>query len=414
MCASPRHYFMERLPSVSDPTSSPMKFHGEKISKNESSINLFQRSDSDAFVDRMNIWNDDPKMKSKPHISDNPFVNDDIMEFGETPKSNRSNYFTRSNSNKNLFDSTSAVKNDSVVRVKPKPMFKTPSMRRLGMSFMNQKSSAMSPMANFGSSAESPRIKFGLKPRNSMDRTPKSNSRTPQNFTPIGRGANSPFFKLPGSNSPAAKKVRTKKWYKPPITRQTSGKTPKSKNGAKNEIDNLFNNDSFSLKLMSMNSIEESKTPRSANKKTNVVAKPVKAKANGKKKKKIRHDVIYKTILRECRRFYQEKLNHATGFITSKKVRKDEGMYASFETFNKQFLSLNGNFEENFYLAALVYPQDLNRNITMFLDKKYENVTEAIKKKYTTSVNRIHDTLYKYSHDKLDFFASIPQLSFLF
>ena len=89
-------------------------------------------------------------------------------------------------------------------------------------------------------------------------------------------------------------------------------------------------------------------------------------------------------------------------------------MYKAFEKFNKEFLKMDGNFEQNFYLAALLYPQDLNRNIDMFLDKKYNNITQALRNRHMEEVSRIHDTLYKYSHDKLDFFVSIPQLSFLF
>ena len=160
MCASPRHYYIERLPSVSDPTSSLIQFHQSKMSKQEPSMNLFQRSDSDAFRDRLNDWDNDVKLKSKPGGSnDNPFVNDDL-EFGETPRSNRSSYFTRSNSNRQLFDSTAAIKNDSVI--KPKPMFKTPSMRKLNTNFIFNKPSLPSPHMGFGNNVESPRTRSGL------------------------------------------------------------------------------------------------------------------------------------------------------------------------------------------------------------------------------------------------------------
>ena len=46
-----------------------------------------------------------------------------------------------------------------------------------------------------------------------------------------------------------------------------------------------------------------------------------------KKKRKKRRDVIFKTILRECRRFYQIQLSDLTGFISSKKPRGDDYMY---------------------------------------------------------------------------------------
>lgn len=110
------------------------------------------------------------------------------------------------------------------------------------------------------------------------------------------------------------------KWYAPPVTRLSTGKTPKAKpDGFSSYVTKTENqnNDSFSIKLMKLESKEESKTPAQ----TQSTPK-VKGKAKGGKKKKIRHDVKYKTILRECRRFYQTKLSDKTGFITSKKVRQ--------------------------------------------------------------------------------------------
>lgn len=133
-----------------------------------------------------------------------------------------------------------------------------------------------------------------------------------------------------------------------------------------------------------------------------------------KKKKKKRRDVIFKTILRECRRYFQIQLSDLTGFISSKKTRNDDYMYKCMEKFNKEFLNMNGHFEENFYLACLLYPQDLIRNLDTFMSHKEDGVTDAKRKAYKQTAQKIHDTLYKYSHDKLDFFVQKPQLSFLF
>lgn len=49
--------------------------------------------------------------------------------------------------------------------------------------------------------------------------------------------------------------------------------------------------------------------------------------AKPQKKRRKRRDVIFKKILRECRRFFQTKLTDLTGFISSKKARKDDYMY---------------------------------------------------------------------------------------
>lgn len=136
--------------------------------------------------------------------------------------------------------------------------------------------------------------------------------------------------------------------------------------------------------------------------------------AKPQKKRRKRRDVIFKKILRECRRFFQTKLTDLTGFIASKKPRKDDYMYACMRRFNVESLNKEGTFEENFYLACLLYPQDLARNLDSFISKSHDCNYEAMKKMYKGIIHKIHDTLYKYSHDKLDFFVSKPELASLF
>mmetsp|Transcript_12526 Transcript_12526/g.14347 ORF Transcript_12526/g.14347 Transcript_12526/m.14347 type:complete len:290 (+) Transcript_12526:185-1054(+) len=136
--------------------------------------------------------------------------------------------------------------------------------------------------------------------------------------------------------------------------------------------------------------------------------------AKPQKKRKKRRDVIFKKILRECRRFYQTQLTDLTGFIASKKPRKDDYMYACMRRFNTEVLKKQGTFEENFYLACLLYQQDLSRNIDTFLAKIDDLDMDTARKLYRSIIHKIHDTLYKYSHDKLDFFVSKSEMSSLF
>lgn len=133
-----------------------------------------------------------------------------------------------------------------------------------------------------------------------------------------------------------------------------------------------------------------------------------------KKRRKRRRDVIFKTILRECRRYFQIQLSNLTGFITSKKPRNDDYMYTWMNKFNIEALGLHGTFEQNFYLACLLYPQDLVRNLDSFLEHKEKEEADKVKKEFKQIVAKIHDTLYKYSHDKLDFFSSKYELAYLF
>jgi hypothetical protein len=83
------------------------------------------------------------------------------------------------------------------------------------------------------------------------------------------------------------------------------------------------------------------------------------------------------------------------------------------ERFNQEFLDKEGTFDQNFYLACLLYPQDLARNVDIFIEKK-EEPTKENHKYYKGIVARIHDTLYKYSHDKLEYFASVYEIADLF
>ena len=68
-----------------------------------------------------------------------------------------------------------------------------------------------------------------------------------------------------------------------------------------------------------------------------------------------------------------------------------------------------------FYLSALLYPQDTKRNLKKFvahINKETDlEVTESI---LSTLVNKVHDVLYKYSHEKLEYFCSVPALAHLF
>lgn len=135
-----------------------------------------------------------------------------------------------------------------------------------------------------------------------------------------------------------------------------------------------------------------------------------------KKPNKRRRDVIFKSILRECRRFFQIQLSELTGFITAKRERNDDYMYRWMEKFNIEILSKKGTFYENFYLACLLYPQDLTRSIDQFIlssDIKIDDV-KTQKTKFIKIAKKTHETLYKYSHDKLEFFVKNRELAYLF
>jgi hypothetical protein len=131
-------------------------------------------------------------------------------------------------------------------------------------------------------------------------------------------------------------------------------------------------------------------------------------------KRRNRRDVIIKKILRDCRRFLHDKVAEHTGFISTKKLRKNDNFYASMQKFNIEVLRKQGTFEQNFYLACLLYPHDLSKDIDSFISKLSSIDIEEDKRNYREIIHQIHQTLYKYSHEKLDFFLSKPEIATIF
>jgi hypothetical protein len=131
-------------------------------------------------------------------------------------------------------------------------------------------------------------------------------------------------------------------------------------------------------------------------------------------KRRKRRDVIIKKILRNCRRFFQNLVSEHTEFTSTKKLRQNDNFYVSMEKFNIEVLLKQGTFDENFYLACLLYPQDLSKNIDSFITKLSPTDIDAAKSNYRAIIHQIHETLYKYTHDKLNFFLSKPEIASLY
>lgn len=67
-----------------------------------------------------------------------------------------------------------------------------------------------------------------------------------------------------------------------------------------------------------------------------------------------------------------------------------------------------------FFLGCLVYPQDAKRNVSKFLETISPDEREAKREEYLFFIQKIHEVLYKYSHEKLESFCKIPALAHLF
>jgi len=131
-------------------------------------------------------------------------------------------------------------------------------------------------------------------------------------------------------------------------------------------------------------------------------------------------DVSYKTILRKCRKYYQQRFNLHTSFLRNKK-KEATGFYRDcIDKFITDHVDIKTNLNINFHMASLLYPQEMIKRIESFVyPNGIKNFTpkKVIKRKLDSHkghVEKLHDILYKFTHEKLDKFISVPELALLF
>lgn len=129
---------------------------------------------------------------------------------------------------------------------------------------------------------------------------------------------------------------------------------------------------------------------------------------------KKRKDVILKTVLRRCRKFFQSELSSLTGFVCSKKEKVNDPLVPALRQLLNELPPAHANMDLLFFLGCLVYPQDAKRNVSKFLEGTSPDEREAKKEEYLFLIDKIHNVLYKYSHEKLESFCKIPALAHLF
>lgn len=126
-----------------------------------------------------------------------------------------------------------------------------------------------------------------------------------------------------------------------------------------------------------------------------------------------RKDVILKTILRKCRRVLQDEFNDLTDYFTNRKM---QGHQFYKDCVMKFFGTIEVKPEQLdlvFYLAAILYPQEMSRGVDCFFDcDKKERVKQ--RKFYRAKIQKVHDVLYRYSHERMDYFVNVPELSYIF
>lgn len=126
-----------------------------------------------------------------------------------------------------------------------------------------------------------------------------------------------------------------------------------------------------------------------------------------------RKDVILKTILRKCRRTLQDKFNDLTGYFPKKKTHGSQFLKDCIIQFHDSLETKPEQLDLVFYLGAMLYPQEMGRGVDCFFEAdKKERV--KFRKVYRAKIQKVHDVLYRYSHEKMDYFTSVPELCFLY
>ena len=116
-----------------------------------------------------------------------------------------------------------------------------------------------------------------------------------------------------------------------------------------------------------------------------------------------RKDVIIKTLLRKCRKFFIKDFNSKTGYMKQKR-RLTNKIYSSLiKEYLNSVLNINCDDDTTAFLGAFLYQQDLEDNLDLFCSP---NLPPAAIKDKTA---KIYEILYKYSHQKFRVFSKTSE-----
>lgn len=122
-----------------------------------------------------------------------------------------------------------------------------------------------------------------------------------------------------------------------------------------------------------------------------------------------RKDVIIKTLLRKCRKFFLKDFNSQTNYLKTAKRKYGSSVYKTLiELYLDRVFAGNQSEDLLIFMAAFLYPQDLEDSIDLFVSPRYDNST------IKTLLAQIHEILYKYSHQKFSGFSKNPEFQTLF
>jgi len=128
-----------------------------------------------------------------------------------------------------------------------------------------------------------------------------------------------------------------------------------------------------------------------------------------------RWDVIYKTLLRDWKRFFYD-------CFQMKKMRKNKRVYHLSRTlpifvsqnFNSSDYTEEFKREIEFYLGCLVYPKEMTSSKVAIYGEAGQIIRGAERTKKLKKVKELHSYLYNFSMDKCEKFFRNPYLSAIF
>jgi hypothetical protein len=124
-----------------------------------------------------------------------------------------------------------------------------------------------------------------------------------------------------------------------------------------------------------------------------------------------RKDVIIKTLLRKCRKFYLKDFNAKTSYLKTVKRKFGSSAYKSLlEDYINMVFKVPCTEKLLLFMGVFLYKQDLEENLDLFVSPNY-TPNDGYAFELITSV---HDILYKYSHQKFYNFSKNEEFKLVF
>jgi len=154
-----------------------------------------------------------------------------------------------------------------------------------------------------------------------------------------------------------------------------------------------------------------------------------------------RNDVLMKGVLRQCRKYFQEKYSFfsRTQFAAAQDLTANVDdclpdnvienhqalVRTSLRAFCLQEFSAEFKLDDMmFYISCLIFPFELKQQLNEFIPKQngflesskdlFGVKSESTVYDYEPVIDFVHDVLYKFSYQKLEKFNSIPELAYIF